>query len=58
MDSTPESCCKSLDKLQEKAIRIIHYRKMYMDGKRLYKNVDVLMKKYKKEKEKKNTCVW
>ena len=50
MDSAPISWCKKLDKLQERAVRIIHYKKEYVDGIRVYKDPNALMTQYNTEK--------
>ena len=46
MESDSKFRCKKFDKLQERAIRIIHYKKVFVDSRRVYQDPNDLMKKY------------
>ena len=46
LDSALKSLCNKLDNLQEKAMRLIHYKKIFVQGRRIYVDIDELYVKY------------
>ena len=46
LDSATKKNCNKLDKLQERAVRLIYFHKTFENGKRVFMDINELMKKY------------